>query len=613
MSVCKCILALLFLWTSDEVVAAQEQQQSFFTTETKSITVPFEWHRGHLLLKVEVNGEELRLTLDNGVLWEALLLYGGPKVDSLGLELDTMGEASGLTVRLPGLELRNQAAVVTPASAGFAESFRGEDGSISGTLFNRFVVRIDFEKNELTLSDPKTFEYQGHGEKFELTLFEPAAHTLPGTLHMGDDKTFVVNPVLDLGGLQPLLFFRGTREDLPLPEGAQPEELGVGWSGHLGTVPELRLGKFTLKNVPTGYTEAVGKLGPRCEGLLGPGVFARFHVTFDYSRRWMFLEPNRHFDAPFRKRFPGWEAAGDGTDRNAGIHDVLPQLEGDYLGQPRPGVVPEPFASFVVAERHHKHCHPAFSPAGGEYWFWLYLNDEYPKKIYFMKRQGERWTAPQLAPFSGAFQEGGPVFSADGNKLFFYSKRPRTGSGEAREDNDIWYVERTADGWSEPVNPGPPLNTSRGEYPGKLDAGGTFHFTVKIEGNYDLFRATYRDGVFSDVRTLGPPINTPGSLESDPQTALDGSYLLFTSFRRTGKDDIGIYVSFKDDDGSWSPPKSMGDSINEGGARFPGLSSDGTLLFFTSLRSGEEEFYWVDATIIDDLRVKTPNVKEDTN
>ena len=88
MSVCKCILALVFLWTSDGVVAEQKQQQFSFPTETKSITVPFEWHRGHLLLKVEVNGKELGLTLDNGVLWDALLLYGGPRVDSLGLELD---------------------------------------------------------------------------------------------------------------------------------------------------------------------------------------------------------------------------------------------------------------------------------------------------------------------------------------------------------------------------------------------------------------------------------------------------------------------------------------------------------------------------------------------
>ncbi len=83
--------------------------------------------------------------------------------------------------------------------------------------------------------------------------------------------------------------------------------LGINWNGHLGAVPELHIGRFVLKNVLTGYTEAVGKLGPDCEGLLGPGIFARFHVTFDYRHGRMFLEPNRYFDEPFQRRFRGWE------------------------------------------------------------------------------------------------------------------------------------------------------------------------------------------------------------------------------------------------------------------------------------------------------------------
>lgn len=143
------------------------------------------------------------------------------------------------------------------------------------------------------------------------------------------------------------------------------------------------------------------------------------------------------------------------------------------------------------------------------------------------------------------------MFSADGNKLFFYSERPRDGSDQPCEDSDIWYVERTEDGWSDPINPGPPLNSQLGEYPGKLESNGTFHLTVKIDDNYDLFRSTFRDGMFSEPTTLSPPVNTPGSFESDPQLVLDGRALLFTSFRRTGE------------------------AINEGGARFPGISRTG--------------------------------------
>ncbi|MBW2422558.1 MAG: hypothetical protein JRH19_28835 [Deltaproteobacteria bacterium] len=319
MDACRWTLAVALLGMFHGAIAAEPEAKPAHATEKRRITVPFEWHRGHILLKVEVNGSVLRLTLDNGVLWDELLLYGGPRVDALKLKLDEpppgaaegelppMASASGLTVGLPGLELRDQAAFITPASSRFAQLFEGEDGVIGGTLFSRFVVRIDFERSELTLVPPGGFEYQGKGKELALTPFGTGAYTMPVRLHMGDGEVFVANPVLDLGGLQPLLFFRGARGDLPLPDGASPETLAVGWDGHLGAVPEVRIGGFSLKDVPAGYTGAEGKLGPRCEGLLGPGIFARFHVTFDYSRERLFLEANRYIDAPFHARFRGWD------------------------------------------------------------------------------------------------------------------------------------------------------------------------------------------------------------------------------------------------------------------------------------------------------------------
>ena len=174
-------------------------------------------------------------------------------------------------------------------------------------------------------------------------------------------------------------------------------------------------------------------------------------------------------------------SAGESPEQaEAGIHDDLPLIEGDYLGQPRPGVVPEPFASFVVAERHHKHSHPAFSPDGDEVWFSVYLNDEYPQKIFFMRRRGERWTPPQLAPFSGTYQDGGPVFSADGRKLFFYSKRPRDGSGDARDDNDIWYVERIRDRLERAHQPGATAQHAPRRVPRK--AGRRWHLLLHRQG-----------------------------------------------------------------------------------------------------------------------------------
>ena len=52
------------------------------------------------------------------------------------------------------------------------------------------------------------------------------------------------------------------------------------------------------------------------------------------------------------------------------------------------------------------------------------------------------------------------VITADGQRIFFYSHRtPKEGGA------DIWTSTRNADGtWSDPVNPGPPLNSEANEF-----------------------------------------------------------------------------------------------------------------------------------------------------
>jgi len=63
-----------------------------------------------------------------------------------------------------------------------------------------------------------------------------------------------------------------------------------------------------------------------------------------------------------------------------------------------------------------------------------------------------------------------------------------------------------------------------------------------------------------------------------------------------------LYISYRNPDGSWTAPKNMGDMINRGEGRFPSFSPDGRYLFFTSYRTGQAGYYWVDAQIIDYLQ-----------
>ncbi|MGB3586302.1 MAG: hypothetical protein WBA23_07180, partial [Tunicatimonas sp.] len=77
------------------------------------------------------------------------------------------------------------------------------------------------------------------------------------------------------------------------------------------------------------------------------------------------------------------------------------------------------------------------------------------------------------------------------------------------------------------------------------------------------------------------------------------SYLIFCSERpgSIGKGDL--YISFKEEDGSWSQAKNMGSTINTKNYEFcPFVTKDGKYLFYSS----NQDIYWVSADIIEQLR-----------
>lgn len=298
--------------------------------------------------------------------------------------------------------------------------------------------------------------------------------------------------------------------------------------------------------------------------------------------------------------------------------------QGDYMGQEKPGLEPVLFAPQIVSTGFHDRD-AAFSPDHTEFYYTMRLPGQ-RYVIMVMRRMDQRWTKPRVASFSGTYNDLEAAFSPDGRRLYFVSDRPRAAGGDAR-DTDIWYLERTESGWSEPHNPGPPLNTDGNEFYPSLALNGTIYFTADYDGSDDLYRARWVGGAFAETEKLGSAINT--SLhEFNAMVAPDESYIIFTTVGRD--DDIGqgdLYVSFRREDGGWAEAVNMGTSINSEATDFcPALSPDGRYFFFTSNRvsrenaamglksladvseyhtlpqNGNYDIYWVDSKVIADLR-----------
>ena len=187
--------------------------------------------------------------------------------------------------------------------------------------------------------------------------------------------------------------------------------------------------------------------------------------------------------------------------------------------------------------------------------------------------------------------------------MYFISQKALEGSG-AKNDYDIWYVEKQDETWSTPINAGPNINSSRNEYYISFTENGTMYFssnkvTSKAEENsFDIYFSTTKDGAFQPATKLGPAINT-SHYEADVFIAPDESYIIFCATRPEGLGRGDLYISFKKEDGTWTKSINMGDKINTKGHELcPFVSMDGKYFFYTS----NQDIYWVSTKVFAELK-----------
>ena len=201
-----------------------------------------------------------------------------------------------------------------------------------------------------------------------------------------------------------------------------------------------------------------------------------------------------------------------------------------------------------------------------------------------------KWTTPEVAPFSGEYSDTDPCLSPDGTKLYFASRRPIEGA-TPKADHDLWLVEKTNTGWSEPRHLNAPVNTESQELSPSVTSDGTLYFSSNRAGGKgatDIYRSKLVDGNYSAPENAGDSINTPGP-ELQVFVTPDDNILLFAALgRQDGQGSVDLYLS-KRTDGAWSKGVNLGNKINSSGVdSAPRISSD--RLFWTSTRGyGFEE------------------------
>lgn len=281
---------------------------------------------------------------------------------------------------------------------------------------------------------------------------------------------------------------------------------------------------------------------------------------------------------------------------------MFPELKGAFLGQKRPGDTPEIFAPGIVSAELSLHGNVVFSPDQREaYWSLSFPipGSGYSRAgIMCMKRKNESWTAPKLAPFSHKQGEDVPFFSPDGQKLFFISRRSTEGGGERTKEN-IWFMERKGECWSEPKSISSVVNSSQMHWQFSVARSGNIYFGT----DRGMMRSRWVSNDYTKPEKVIEVLH-PAYEGGCPLIAPDESFLIFSSsILVKDRSDDDLFIGYRKDRNTWTNPINMGDGINTPHQeKCPILSPDGKYLFFLSSRSDGPGVYWVKADIIHTLK-----------
>ena len=252
----------------------------------------------------------------------------------------------------------------------------------------------------------------------------------------------------------------------------------------------------------------------------------------------------------------------------------------DYFNLPKPNTIPQDF-------------NPSILDLDGSFKFNLEIKkcDEVyfttissSENIYYSKKKNDSWSEPEIASFSDPnYNDADPFLTADGNRIYFISKRP-TSQEDENLDFNIWYADRENGKWAVPKPLPEPINSEEyDEYFFSISNKGNAFFSSNRpggEGSFDIYTVTILGkDKFSEPENLGQPISTD-KYEFDPYISPDERFILFSINENNNS---SLYFSQKVKSGTWLRPQSLGDKINITNQDFaPSLSADGKYIFYSN-------------------------------
>lgn len=220
------------------------------------------------------------------------------------------------------------------------------------------------------------------------------------------------------------------------------------------------------------------------------------------------------------------------------------------------------FEPNLISTRHNERD-IAISPDGQQIYFTRVAPKNRFSVILFVEKKSGNFTKPVIASFSGRYSDLEPAFSPDGQRLYFSSNRPLSGSGEPK-DFDIWFVEKTKQGWTDAKNVGAPVNSDLNEYYPSITNNGDIYFTGLFDNEIsgeNIYKSAFKDGLFQQPQVINEQASQTHN-EFNAFIAPDESYIIFSSDRKQQRGDYAdLFISFNTDQ-QWSEAVNLGEAVN---------------------------------------------------
>ena len=281
---------------------------------TDRIELPFRYQRGHVWVKLSVNGAApAEFVLDTGAFNTCLdrsyaqqlglAAEGEHTAEGVG-GYDTFGftKIASLVWAAPSgasVELRDLRSGVIELQDALSSTEWGRTAGLIGyDVLSRFTLELDFDREVLVLHEPTRYKHTGPGEAVPMTLHGNVP-TVEVTLDGRCKGTYIVDvgnaSVLSVGAeqVQQCGLLGLKRKDVQHWVGG----IGGAFTETVCRMDSLQLGPFCMNGPVVGLTthHRGGAGSKEIQGNLGTTVLERFRCTFDYAHGTLWLEPGRRF------------------------------------------------------------------------------------------------------------------------------------------------------------------------------------------------------------------------------------------------------------------------------------------------------------------------------